>query len=106
MRKDIKQITVRIPLALYRRLHDVAVAQSVSLNTLAVRALEAYVAKASVESSTADQDRLPLRELGALSTPIAEAADLTEEELLDHARRVRRRIWQERYEKAVRAAVD
>ncbi len=101
MSVDVKRITIRIPPALHRRLHDIAVDQSVSLNTLAVRALEAYV-----ESSTADQGRLPLRELGALLTPAAEAAEFTEEELLDHARQVRRRIWQERYEKAVWAATE
>jgi len=101
MSVDVKRITIRIPPALHRRLHDTAVDQSVSLNTLAVKALEAYV-----ESPTADPDRLPLRELGALLTPVAEAAELTEEELLDHARQVRRRIWKERYEKAVQAATD
>ncbi len=101
MRVVVKRITIRIPPALHRRLHDTAVDQSVSLNTLAVKALEAYV-----KSSAADPDRLPLRELGALLTPVAEAAELTEEELLDHARQVRRRIWKERYEKAVQAATD
>jgi hypothetical protein len=49
---------------------------------------------------------LPLRELGALLAPAAEAAELTEEELLHYARQVRRRIWQERYEKAVQALTD
>ncbi len=101
MSVDVKRITIRIPPALHRRLSDTAVDQSVSLNTLAVKALEAYV-----EGSVADQDRLPLRELGALLTPVAEAAELTEEELLNHARQVRRRIWQERYEKAVRASIE
>lgn len=106
MSVDVKRITIRIPPALHRRLHDTAVDQSVSLNTLALRALEAYVEKVSAESSTADHERLPLRELGALLTPAAEATELTEEELLDHARQVRRRIWQERYEQAVRASSD
>ncbi len=101
MSVDVKRITIRIPPTLHRRLHDTAIDQSVSLNTLAVKALEAYV-----ESSLADQEHLPLRELGALLTPAADAAELTEEELLNHARQVRRRIWQERYEKAVRAAAD
>ena len=101
MSVDIKRITIRIPQALHRRLHDTAVDQSVSLNTLAVRALEAYI-----KSPTADQGRLPLRELGALLTPVAEAAELTQDELLDHARQVRRRIWKERYEKAVQATTD
>jgi len=98
---DVKRITIRVPPALHRQLHQVASDQSVSLNTLAVRALETYV-----EESTAPQERLPLRELSAVLVPAAEAAQLTEEELLRHARQVRRRIWQERYEKAVQAAAD
>ncbi|MDY7075878.1 MAG: hypothetical protein SXV54_03035 [Chloroflexota bacterium] len=56
-----------------------------------------------IEGVSADQERLPLRELGALLSPAAEAAELAEEELLHHARQVRRRIWQERYEKTVQA---
>jgi len=65
---------------------------------LTVRALEAYI-----EETSASQERLPLRELGALLSPAVEAAELTEEELLHHARQVRHRIWQERYEKTVQA---
>jgi len=95
---DAKRITIRVPPALHRQLHQAAAAQSVSLNTLAVRALETYV-----EETSADRERLPLRELGALLAPAAEAAELSEEDLLRHARQVRRRIWQERYEKTVQA---
>jgi predicted transcriptional regulator len=98
---DIKRITIRIPPELHEQLHQVADAQSVSLNTLAVRALEAYV-----ETSPAGQERLPMRELGALLAPAAEAAELTEEELLHHARQVRRQIWQDRYEKTIQALAD
>jgi predicted transcriptional regulator len=94
----VKRITIRVPPVLHQQLHKIAADQSVSLNTLACKALEAYV-----ESSATDQERLPLRELGALLAPAAEAAELTEEELLRHARQVRRRIWQERYEKTVQA---
>lgn len=98
MSAEIKRVTIRVPSALHQQLHEVADDQAISLNTLAVRALEAYV-----EESTGEQKRLPLRELGALLAPAAEAAELTEEELLRHARQVRHRIWQERYEKAVQA---
>jgi hypothetical protein len=98
---DVKRITIRVPPALHLQLRQVAADRSVSLNTLAVGAM-----KACVEAHEADQERLPLRELGALLAPAAEAADLTEEELLRYARQVRRRIWQERYERAIQAHSD
>jgi len=101
MSVDVKRITIRVSPALHRQLHQTAADQSVSLNTLAVRALETYV-----EETSADRERLPLRELSALLAPAVEAAELTEEELLRHARQVRRRIWQERYEKTVQALTD
>ncbi|MCK4450988.1 MAG: toxin-antitoxin system HicB family antitoxin, partial [Anaerolineae bacterium] len=40
MSVDVKRITIRVPPALHRQLHQTAADQSVSLNTLAVRALE------------------------------------------------------------------
>jgi len=101
MSVDVKRITIRVPPALHGRLHQAAADESVSLNTLAVRALQAYV-----QSHAADRERLPLRELSAFLSPAAEAAELTEEELLHYARQVRHRIWQERYEKAVQAHSD
>jgi predicted transcriptional regulator len=101
MSTDVKRITIRVPPALHLQLRQVAADRSISLNKLAVRALEAYV-----EAHEADQERLPLRELSVLLAPAAEAAELTEEELLHYARQVRRRIWQERYEKAIRAHSD
>jgi predicted transcriptional regulator len=101
MSVDIKRITIRMSPELHRQLHQVANAQSVSLNTLAIRALEAYV-----ETSPADQECLPIRELSALLAPAAEATELTEEELLHHARQVRRQIWQDRYERTVQALAD
>jgi hypothetical protein len=55
----------------------------------------------SPRKSSVAQERLPLQELGALLIPAAEAAELTEEELLDCARQVRRRLWRERYDHAV-----
>jgi len=95
---EVKRITIRVPPELHRQLGQLASSRSVSLNTLAVEALEAYA-----EALVADREHLPLRQLSALLAPAAEAADLTEEELLRYARQVRRRIWQERYEKAVRS---
>ncbi len=95
---EVKRITIRVPPELHRRLTRLAAGRSVSLNRLAVEALEAYA-----EALARDQERLPLKELGALLAPAAEAADLTEEELLQAVREVRRRIWQERYEKTVRS---
>jgi predicted transcriptional regulator len=101
MSVDVKRITVRVPSALHQQLHQAADVQAISLNTLAIRALEAYVKSPSV-----DQERLPLKELSALLAPAAEAAEITEEELLHHARQVRRRIWQERYEKTVQTLTE
>jgi predicted transcriptional regulator len=98
---EVKRITIRVSPALHRRLHKVADAQEISLNKLAVRALETYV-----EKPTADQERLPLRELSTLLAPAAKVAELTEEELLQHARQVRHRIWRERYEKAIQAVAE
>jgi len=98
---EIKRITIRVSPKLHQRLSQLAASRSVSLNTLAVEALEAYA-----EALAAGQERFPLRQLSALLAPAAEAANLTEEELLHYARQVRRRIWQERYEKAVRSLSD
>jgi predicted transcriptional regulator len=98
---EVKRITIRVPPALHQQLHKAADEWEISLNTLAVRALQAYV-----EGSPTDKERLPVRELSALLAPAAEAAELTEEELNRHIRQVRRRIWQERYEEAVRTRMD
>jgi predicted transcriptional regulator len=95
---QVKRITIRVPPELHQQLSQLAVNRSVSLNTLAVEALEVYS-----EALAADQERFPLRQLSALLAPAAEAAELTEEELLHYARQIRRRIWQERYEKAVQS---
>lgn len=95
---EVKRITIRVSPNLHRQLHEVAEDRSVSLNTLAIEALEMVV-----KDRAAEGDRLPLRELSNLLAPAAEATELTEEELLHHARQARRRIWQERYEKAIQA---
>lgn len=95
---QVKRITIRVPPELHQQLSQLAVNRSVSLNTLAVEALETYS-----EALAGDQERFPLRQLSALLAPAAEAAELTEEELLHYARQVRRRVWQERYERTVRS---
>ena len=90
---EAKRMTIRLSPELHHQLRRAAADEAVSLNTLAVQALEAYV-----QDHVPGQSRFPLRELSALLAPAAEAAELTEEELLRHARRVRHRIWEERYE--------
>lgn len=84
---EVRRITIRVSPKLHRRLSRLAADRAVSLNMLAVEALEAYT-----QARAPDQERLPLKPLSALLVPAAEAADLTEEELLRHARQVRRRI--------------
>jgi HicB family. len=54
---EIKRITIRVPPELHQRLSQLAADRSVSLNTLAVEALEAYT-----ESLAAEQERFPLTE--------------------------------------------
>jgi hypothetical protein len=93
-----RRITIRVSPDLHSELNRLASKRSVSLNRLTVEALEKY-AQAQAEPP----DRLPLHELSLLLAPAAEAADLSEEDVLRHAREVRRRIWQERYEQTVRA---
>ena len=97
----VKRMTIRLSPELHRQLCQAADDEAVSLNTLAIQALETYV-----QTHRADQGRFPLRELSALLAPAAQAAELSEEELLRHARQVRRRIWEERYEQAVQAHAD
>ena len=95
---EAKRITIRVSPRLHKRLARAANGESVSLNSLAVKALEEYITV-----HTQKDERLALRELGDLLAPAAEADELTEEELLRHARQVRQRIWQERYEKTIQA---
>ena len=98
---EVRRITVRLPPELHKRLSALARERSVSLNTLVIQALEDYA-----ESEAAGQGRLPLERLSALLAPVAEAGHLSEEELLDQAREVRRRIWRERYEQAVHSVSE
>jgi hypothetical protein len=90
----IKRITIRVPFELHQQLIEIGAEQDKSLNTVAVEALEKYAEKAG---------QLPLQKMSDLLAPAAEAANISEEELLEHARQVRQRIWQERYQKAVQA---
>lgn len=90
----VKRITIRVTPELHRQLVSISGEQDKSLNTLAVEALESY---------TKQSGRLPLQQLSDMLSPAAEAGDISEAELLEHARTVRQRIWQERYEAAVHA---
>lgn len=93
MTVEVKRITIRVAPELHQRLNQLATNQDVSLNTLAVNALEAY---------TTPKDRstfLPLQELSALLARIADADSLTEAEVQQQARETRQRLWHERYEK-------
>ncbi len=47
--------------------------------------------------SSTSQARFPLKELSELLAPAAQAEGLTEEELLEEVRAVRRKIYEERY---------
>jgi len=95
--QDIRRITIRVSPDLHRRMGKLAAKRTMSLNTLAVEAMEAYT-KAPMTAT----ERFPLKELAALLAPAAEAADISEEDLQRHVREVRRRIWQERYQETVR----
>lgn len=95
---EIRRITIRVPAALHKALAHVAIDQDTSLNRLAVEALEQYLA-----TLKGKEGRFPLRELGDLLTPAAQARGLTEEDLMQHVREARRRIWEERYHQMVEA---
>lgn len=92
---DLRRITLRVPSKLHRTLTQVAGERNVSLNTLAIEALERYVVQ--------ERGRFPLKELSDLLAPAAQAKGLTEEELMRHVKEARRCIWQERYREMVEA---
>lgn len=94
----IKRITIRVPATLHKALAHAAIDRDTSLNRLAVEALEQYLATIKGE-----EGRVPLRELSDLLTPAAQAKGLTEEDLMQHVREARRRIWEERYRQMVEA---
>lgn len=94
----IKRITIRVPTTLHKALAHAAIDRDTSLNRLAVEALEQYLATIKGE-----EGRFPLRELSDLLAPAAQAKGLTEEDLMQHVREARRRIWEERYRRMVEA---
>jgi len=91
--EDISRITLRMPSQLHQALIQVAAERDLSLNRLAVEALELYVIQ--------EKGRFPLRELSDLLAPAAQTRGLTEEEMMRHVKEARRRIWQERYREMV-----
>lgn len=93
---EIRRITIRVPAALHKALAHAAVDRDTSLNQLAVEALEQYLA-----TLKGKEGRFPLRELGDLLTPAAQARGLTEADLMQHVREARQRIWEERYRQMV-----
>ena len=95
---EVKRITVRVSPQLYTRVARAATRRKISLNRFVAEALER-----SAQGQEIPEDRWPLGELSALLAPAAEAAELTEEELLAHAREARSRIWRERYRAEVQA---
>ena len=91
--EDISRITLRVPSQLHQALVQVAAERDLSLNRLAIEALELYVIQ--------EKGRFPLRELSNLLAPAAQTRGLTEEEMMRHVKEARRRIWQERYREMV-----
>jgi hypothetical protein len=94
----IKRITIRVPATLHKALAHAAIDQDISLNRLAVEALEQYLVTLKEQ-----EGRFPLREVSDLLTPVAQAKGLAEEDLMQHVREARRRIWEERYHQMVEA---
>jgi site-specific recombinase XerD len=90
---NIRRITLRVPSQLHQALTQAAAERDVSLNHLAIEVLEQYVVQ--------EKERFPLKELSDLLAPVAQARGLTEEEMMQHVKEVRRRIWQERYREMV-----
>lgn len=106
---NTRRITLRVPPQLYQALTQAAVERDVSLNHLAVEALELYLVQEkelalsrSPERSEGEaKGRFPLQELSDLLAPAAQARGLTEEEMMRHVKEARRRIWYERYREMV-----
>ncbi|MFZ0545286.1 MAG: hypothetical protein WAM60_07600 [Candidatus Promineifilaceae bacterium] len=82
--------TNRVAQELHQQLTRLSSEQDKSLNTLAIEAQESYTIQAG---------QLPLQKLSEklsdILSPAAEAGEISEEELLEHARIVRQRIWKE-----------
>ena len=102
---NIRRITLRVPPQLHQALAQVAAERDVSLNHLAVEALELYLVQEKELALSEAKGRFPLKKLGDLLAPAAQARGLTEEEMMHHVKEVRRRIWQERYRDMVELCV-
>ena len=93
----VKRITIRVSPELHQQLVQISAEEDKSLNTLAVEALESYAVQAG---------RFPLQKISDILAPVAKAGEISEDELLEYARSIRRRIWRERYEKSVHAVTS
>jgi hypothetical protein len=94
----VKRITVRVSPKLHKRVAQAARRRQVSLNQFVAETLET-----STRHEESAVGPWKLRELSALLAPATEVRGLTEDELLRHAREIRRTIWKERYQEATRA---
>jgi predicted transcriptional regulator len=95
---SVKRITVRVSPELHEQVCQTAARHKLSLNRFVVEALEAHLLR-----HEAKVEQWPLRQLSELLAPAAEAAELSEEELMRQVRETRRRIWEERYQAATGA---
>jgi hypothetical protein len=102
---NIRRITLRVPSQLHQALTQAAAERDVSLNHLAVEALELYLVQEKGLALSEAKGRFPLRELSGLLAPAAQARGLMEEEMTRHVKEARRRIWQERYREMVETSV-
>jgi site-specific recombinase XerD len=98
---NIRRITLRVPSELHQALSQAAAERDVSLNHLAIEALEVYLIQGKELALSGAKGRFPLKELSDLLAPAAQARGLTEEEMMRHVKEARRRIWQERYQEMV-----
>jgi len=94
---NLRRITLRVRPQLHQALTQAAAERDVSLNHLAVEALELYLVQEKELALSEAKRRFPLKELSDLLAPAAQARGLTEEEIMHHVKETRRRIWQERY---------
>lgn len=95
---NIRRITLRVPSELHQALSQAAATRDVSLNHLAIEALELYLVQ--------EKERFPLKELSDLLAPAAQAKGLTGEEVMRHVKEARRHIWQERYREMVEGSQE
>ena len=87
-----KRITIRVPSALHQALTQAAKDHGMSLNDLAVDALERHL-----QHLDEVEAHFPLQELGNLLAPEARKMGLTEDDLALLVKKVRRRRWETHY---------